>query len=172
MFREAMVFALLVLATASPVAAQLPGTNDPPPRRGGFTPFRDRGFAGTVTEAVSLLQDDCPLHVAITRVDRDGRGIVTLVARLSNLSDRPVAGHTLLAWSVAKDGTIRGRRELPGNKEIAAGKERQVELALRAVPVQVGDVVVVAVRETRGVAAWRRDASDLEREVKAAIAGR
>ena len=84
------VIVVALAAGAAPGSAQAPVPAPPPasPHSGGFTPFRDGGFAGTSIDTTTLEQPDSPIRLTLGRADRNERGL-TLTLRLENLSSGP-----------------------------------------------------------------------------------
>lgn len=167
--RRRIALAAVMVAVLAGLAGAQP--RRPPVSNGGYTPFRDRGFAGTSVEALALIQEQCPLTVTVRHVDRGERG-VTVTMRLVNESDAPVTQHTVVAWALASDGTVRGVQQRQSRRAVRAGKHLEMDFSLTAIRVQPGDVVVLAVAEANGAAPWRRATDDIEQDVKLAVSMR
>ena len=166
------IVAAMLWAGSAPAFAQTPRPEPtrPQPHTGGFTPFRDRGFAGTTVEAATLEQPDSPLGVTIAKLDRDDRGL-TLTLQVRNLTMGPSTRQVFGAWVIAPDGTIRGYQRMEASREIAAGDSRTLELTVRqsTTNVRQGDQTIVAVQESAGARAWRQDQASLQKAVRAAV---
>jgi hypothetical protein len=167
-----LVTAAAMLALGAAVAAQAPIPAPAPssPHSGGFTPFRDGGFAGTSIDAAALEQPESPLRLSLGRADRDERGL-TLSVRLENLTEGPSTRQVLGAWVIAPDGTVRGYQRFESKRAIAAGDTRTVEFIIRHATTNVvpGDVTIVAVQESAGAYAWRQDQASLQKAARAAV---
>lgn len=170
--RQVLVALGLVIGRTMGAAAQRPAPTPPPPRlpSGGFSPFRQKGFAGTSFGAAALEQPGCPLAVQVTALNRGDRG-VTVTLQLNNLGEATVNRQVVGAWVLVPDGTIRGYQRWIGERAIEPTEYRAFDLILRTTTVMPDDLVVVAVQEATGAEAkpWRRDVKDLEREVREAI---
>jgi hypothetical protein len=164
MTRRLLVAAVLVVL-AVPVGAQTSSA----PHSGGFSPFRARDFGGAGDfNAVSIVQEDCPIDVNVASVGRDDRGVVFTV-KVTNTAGDPAPRHTLAVWAFGPDGTLRGSQQQRQSKALAAGETRHIDLALRTMAVKTGDRLVVAVQEVWGDAPWKKDMKALEAEVRSAI---
>lgn len=171
--RRHAIMALALLAGGAVAEGLQKPAPAPPPKpaapSGAFSPFRQKGFAGTTFGAAALEQPGCPLAIRVTALKRSERG-VTLSMQLSNLGDASLGRQVLGAWVLAPDGTIRGSQEWVGERNIGPTRHRGVDLNVRST-VMPDDVIIVAVREAagRGTATWRRDANDLERSIREAV---
>ena len=169
---KAALLLLLCAGLAAPAAAQAPVPAPPPgsPHSGGFTPFRDRAFGGTSTDATSIEQPDSPLSVTIARSDRDERGLILSLA-LENVGDGPSTRQVLLAWVIAPDGTVRGSQKLESKRALAAGEKRRMEVTIRSSTTTMlpGDIAVVAAPESAGTPPWRGDTAALQKLARTAV---
>ncbi len=154
--------ALIVVAC---VAASGPDTAGAAPQAGGF---RGKGPADAAFEARSLEQEDAPVTVAVAGVGRDERG-VTISLTLTNPGDAAVTRHVVGVWVLSPDATVRGVQELKQPKALAAGESRTVDVVLRLIPVQAGDILVAAVQEAVAGTAWRREKKELEADIKRVV---
>ena len=170
--RQALVALGLTVAQRVAAAAQRPAPTPRPPRLpsgGGFSPVRQKGFAGTSFGAAALEQPGCPLAAVVTGLNRSERG-VTLAMQVINLGETDVTRQVLGVWVLAPDGTTRGYQKWIGERDIEPAKHRNVDVNIRPT-VMPDDVIIVAVQEATGggAAPWRRDQKDLEREVREAV---
>ena len=138
------------------------------PHTGGFSPFRAGDFAGAEFGAVAIVQEDCPVEVAVASAGRDDRG-VTLTVKVTNVGEGAAPRHTLAVWAFSPDGTLRGAQQQRQSKALAAGETRHLDLALRTMPVKAGDRLVVAVQDVTGDDPWTKDLKTLEAEVRKAL---
>jgi hypothetical protein len=163
---------LFVLGLAAPAAAQAPVPAPPPgsPHSGGFSPFRDRAFGGTVTDATTIDQPESPLRVTIARSDRDERGLI-LSLDLENVGDGASTRQVLVAWVIAPDGTVRGSQKLESKRALAAGDKRSVDFVIRSSTTNMlpGDIAVVAAQESAGTPPWRGDTAALQKLARTAV---
>lgn len=165
----------IVIALAGVTSAQStpPRPAPPPPRPsgpsgGGYTPFRDRAFAGKPFSAATFEQPGCPLEVKIEHVEREPRGVAVSM-RLSNVAGGSLSRQVLGAWVLSADGTVRGYEKLVATRAIAELDSRRIELVIRTIPVLRNDVIIVAVQEVAGSEAWRMDVKTLEQQIRAAM---
>lgn len=169
--RQVLAAFSVLIACPARAAGQRPAPTPPPPRlpSGGFSPFRQKGFAGTSYGAAALEQPGCPLAVRVTALHHSERG-VTLSMEVSNLGATTSSRQVLGAWVLVHDGTIRAYQVWVGERNIEPTRHRSVDLHIRGT-VMPDDVIIMAVQETTGggAAPWRRDPKDLEREIHEAI---
>lgn len=162
------VLALCLAAPCGVVADQGPRT--PTTRgRGGDSPFRLRGFAGTSFEAAAFEQPGCPVALSITRLSRSERG-VTVSLDLSNLAEDTVSRTTVGVWVIVPDGTVRGYQRYVFERPVEPADHRAVDVIIRTTNVFPEDKIIVAVQEAAGEGApWRRVVKELEAEIRRAI---
>ena len=164
---------VLALTTATAAGNQ---TTDrrPPPRapaehKGGLTPFRNSSLGKGEFEGFALNQDECPLRVEDMHISQDGMRL-TVELQLANAAEAVMEERVIRAWVVAPDGTIRGRQDVPSRGTMAAGATETVRFTLRAIAPLRSDAIIVAVqRATAGRRECRRDAAELDEDVKTAV---
>lgn len=137
--------------------------------RGGDSPFRLRGFAGTSFEAAAFEQPGCPVVLSVTRLSRNERG-VTVSLELNNLAEDAVSSTTVGVWIIVPDGTVRGYQRYVFERPIAPADHRAADVIIRTTTVFPDDTIIVAVQEATGDgAAWRKPVKELETEIRRAI---
>ncbi len=155
----------LAVIVVAGLGASRPDTAVASSQAGGF---RGKSLGDAAFEARSLDQEDAPVTVAVAGVGRDERG-VTLSLTLSNSGDAVVTRHVVGVWVLGRDGTVRGFQELKQPKALAAGESRTVDMVLRLIPVQAGDIVVAAVQEAVAGTPWKREKKELEADIKRVV---